>query len=151
MGPKRPLTDAEVEKARADMDAWLERQRVTAAHARERSKSRNDAIWRRDCIALYGERCVACGDRRVEMDHIIPRSQGGRSVVENGLPLCGAWSQSVDGGHHGMKTAGTLKIRREWLTEAQVVFLAEQGWVYWNDRGRPLGRGYRHFDEARPN
>jgi hypothetical protein len=47
-----------------------------------------------------------------------------------------------------MKTAGKLKIRREWLTEAQVAYLAEQGWVHWNEKGWPLGRGYRHFADV---
>lgn len=71
------------------------------------------------------------------MDHIWPRSQGGPSDVRNGLSLCVA--------HHEAKTAGTLKIRPEWLTAEQIGFLAEVGWVRWNEAGEPEGRGYKHF------
>ena len=71
------------------------------------------------------------------MDHLKPRSQGGPSVVENGLPLCRT--------HHEAKTSGTLQIRYEWLTDAQRAFLAADGWVDWDADGLPFGHGYRHF------
>lgn len=85
------------------------------------------------------------------MNHIQPRSQGGKSVVENGMPMCGAWSKTVDGGHHGQFTAGTLAIAYEWLTEQQRAYLARVGWVDWDENGKPHGNGWRHFKEKRTN
>jgi hypothetical protein len=74
----------------------------------------------------------------MEVDHLQPRSQGGASVVENGLPLCR--------GHHAAKTAGRLRIDRGWLDPDQVAWLAEVGWVRWQADGQPQGRGWRHFE-----
>lgn len=71
------------------------------------------------------------------MDHMKPRSQQGRSDVENGLPLCRT--------HHEAKTSGTLQIRFEWLTTEQVTYLAEIGWVAWDADGQPSGEGWKHF------
>lgn len=87
---------------------------------------------------MYGEWCRACGStREIQMDHMWPRGQGGLSDVRNGLPLCRT--------HHEQKTNGTLLIRPEWLAEDQVAFLAEIGWVWWDDAGEPQGRGHKHF------
>jgi hypothetical protein len=141
-----PLTSEDRAKKLAELYAWRQRQQALARQSHRRSgTTRNDARWGIACRELYGTRCVVCGDANTEMDHIIPRSQGGPSVLENGLPLCGAWSSTVDGGHHGMKTAGALKIKHEWLTPAQVEFLSKSGWVTWDENGQPVGRGWRHF------
>lgn len=107
---------------------------------------RNDAPWREDCLAKRGRFCRACWSERgatrlqgtrLEIDHIQPRSQGGPSVVENGLVLCSE--------HHRAKTESRLLIRYEWLAVDQVLWLAEVGWVAWDDAGQPYGRGWRHF------
>lgn len=91
-----------------------------------------------------------CGSRDIEMDHIKPRGQGGKSVVENGIPLCGAWSKTVPGGHHQLKTDGVLKFEWAWLTPEQRTYLASIGWIDWDEDGNPVGNGLRHFN-ARSN
>lgn len=107
-----------------------------------RSQRRNDGPWRAACVDLYGEWCRACGNsREIQMDHMKPRSQGGRSDVENGLPLCRT--------HHEQKTHGTLQIRPEWLTAEQIRYLADEGWVAWDDAGEPHGHGWKHFAPRR--
>jgi len=58
-------------------------------------------------------------------------------VVENGLVFCAT--------HHQAKTESRLLIRFGWLDPDQVAFLAEVGWVAWDDAGLPYGRGMRHF------
>jgi 5-methylcytosine-specific restriction endonuclease McrA len=37
---------------------------------------------------LYGQQCFECGAKRTEIDHIDPRSNGGRANFENLQPLC---------------------------------------------------------------
>lgn len=97
-------------------------------------------------MAYRGEVCVRCGDtRNVQADHLWPRSQGGPSVVENGLPLCGEFSRNTPGGCHPMKTAGTIVIEPTWLTWQQILWLADVGWVKWGPDGQPYGRGWKHF------
>lgn len=113
-----------------------------------RRRPRNDAQWRRECLAARGYGCRAAGagygpcKGPVQVDHVMPRAQGGPSVVENGLPLCEE--------HHGMKTASRLRFDRAMLDADQVLWLAERRWVNWDDAGEPYGRGYRHFDPIRP-
>lgn len=111
------------------------------------ARRRNDAPWRRAVLARYGGVCAACGHGRVEYlecDHLKPRSQGGQSDVENGLPLCGPW-----GGNdcHARKTAGQLKIRKDWLAADQLQYLRDIGWVWWTD-GEVYGPGRNHFEAA---
>lgn len=124
---------------------------ASQGRTRRRKSRRNDAQWRKDCEALYGSRCIVpgCGDPAIEMDHIKPRSQGGKSDVENGIPLCGAWSKTVPGGHHQMKTNGALKFDPDWLTPEQRTYLAKIGWVDWDEDGQPYGEGWRHFTERK--
>lgn len=126
---------------RRGAERYAERQRQRArepqARSRNRKPARNDSEWRADCIAAYGNWCRNCGASPVEMDHIWPRGQGGKSDVRNGLPLCP--------GCHEKKTRGTLLIRPEWLTDDQIEYLAEVRWVRWEADGLPYGRGYKHF------
>jgi hypothetical protein len=112
-----------------------------------RSKRRDDARWRHGCLAMRGWYCRVCAmppapnrPGPLEIDHIWPRSQGGPSVVENGLVLCRR--------HHADKTAGVLRIDRRWLDADQVAWLADVGWVEWDGDGSPLGRGWRHFERV---
>ncbi len=116
--------------------------------SRQPKRRRTDSEWRADVLAAYGPGCVSCGDPLVEADHVWPRSQGGWSVVQNGLPLCGPWSRAspFQGGCHKAKTDGLLKIRYDWLTAAQRAWLAAVSWVRWDDDGVPHGRGMSHFD-----
>lgn len=99
---------------------------------------RNDSAWRAAVLDMYGEWCLACGRYgAVEIDHIIPRSQGGRSDRENGAPLCRDC--------HYAKTCGTLQYEPEWLLWPTIEYLADNGWVAWDADGEPYGRGLRHF------
>lgn len=62
-----------------------------------------DASQRAQIIRRCGNRCAYCGADgnalgvRLEMDHVIPHSMGGRTVVKNGQPLCGDCNGSVKG------------------------------------------------------
>lgn len=114
--------------------------------ASRKARRRNDAPWRALCVEAYGGICAVpgCGSTRIQMDHIIARSQGGPSVVGNGLPLCDEYAN----GHHAAKTAGTLKIRREWLTERQIDWLRRNGHAEWLPDGTVAGRHCPQFAPA---
>jgi 5-methylcytosine-specific restriction endonuclease McrA len=117
-----------------------ERRSTTQNSTRRR---RNDAPWHAQCTAEYGPMCSipGCGSTRTQMDHLIKRSQGGPSVVENGWPLC----DETANGHHVAKDSGRLKIRREWLTERQLTWLATNGHASWLPDGTVAGRHCRQF------
>lgn len=105
--------------------------------------ARNDAAWRHAVEDLRGAWCRACGlTRGLQCDHVWPRSQGGPSVVENGMMLCRE--------HHEAKTAGTLRLRFDWLDPDQVAWLEDVGWVWFDETGEPCGRGRAHFDPRPP-
>jgi len=152
-GERRSIPTPEGAFSRANGEALARLQRRAGIPVKKPAKTpkrrSSDGPWRDACIAAYGDRCIVpgCGDRAIEMDHIKPRAQGGRSVVENGLPLCGSWSRTIDGGHHLAKTQGRLRFRPEWLTAAQQTYLAQIGWVDWDEEGQPFGEGWRHFEE----
>jgi len=111
-----------------------------------RRVKRNDASWRNEVLTLHGPVCASCGDtQHVQADHVWPRSQGGPSHVLNGLPLCGEFSRNTRGGCHVAKTESRMLIQFEWLLPEQVAWLAEVGWVRWDEQGQPTGRGWRHF------
>lgn len=121
-----------------------------------RKRRRNDAPWRNACIAVYGDSCANCYATGCQMDHMVGRGQGGLSVVENGLPLCGPFSDlsPFQGGCHQAKTDGELKIRREWLTPEQVAWLAAGGpegpHAVWDpDTGEVSGRHMKVFADDR--
>jgi hypothetical protein len=108
----------------------------------DRASRRNDSNWRNDCLTRRGRVCRAAGEGGcgggLQVDHVVPRSPGGPSVISNGLVLCAA--------HHTAKTESRLLIRPQWLDADQVAFLAEFGWVAWQADGQPQGRGWRHFE-----
>jgi len=107
---------------------------------------RSDAEWRRAGEERYGAFCRACGSsKHVEADHMKPRSQGGKNHVENLLFLCGAWGDCAG---HDRKTAGVLKIDRAWLTDEQVQYLDDVGWVRFYPDGAIMGGGWRHFTDS---
>lgn len=114
--------------------AWRQRSQQRA-RTRPRKRRRNDSTWHNDVIALRGNHCRACGRPDPQTDHLIARSQGGPSVTANGLPLCGPFA----GGCHDAKTAGRLKIRREWLDPDQITWLQEAGHAWWLDDGTVAG------------
>lgn len=98
---------------------------------------RNDSQWRNECIALYGDWCRRCKRTGVQMDHMIPRSHGGPSVVENGLLLCRDCHQD--------KTDHKLLVKYEWLTVEQVEWLKVNGYAWWDDEGEVHGERRRIF------
>jgi 5-methylcytosine-specific restriction endonuclease McrA len=103
--------------------------------------------WRAAVIELRGGYCRAmftagtpCGGR-LEVDHVVERSQGGHWVIQNGTPLCQK--------HHRDKTTGKLKVAYEWLDQDQILWLAEKGHVAWDEQGRPYGRMCKGFEARR--
>mgnify|MGYP002722322936 CR=1 FL=1 len=125
-------------RARNGIEKAPERQRPEKPKHAPKAR-RNYGPWREACLTLRGRYCRACGRANVklEADHMKPRSQGGLSVVENGLILCSE--------HHEQKTLSKLQIRKEWLDSDQVAWLAREGWVVWDESGDVSGRGMRHF------
>ena len=108
-------------------------------------RRRNDAQWREDCLMRRGAFCRACGysvAMHLQIDHMKPRSQGGRSDVENGLVLCGPFGKCDA---HRRKTERSMLIERDWLDRDQVEYLDEIGWVRWNEDGEPEGYGMKGF------
>jgi len=104
---------------------------------KKRRRPRTDSTWRAECVARRGSYCRGCGDtRQPQADHIIPRAQGGPSVVENGMILGGPFGC----GCHDRKTAHRLLVQRAWLDDDQVQWLAEHGHVTWTATGDPTGR-----------
>lgn len=106
-------------------------------------RRRNDAPWRQECLERRGEWCRVAGcphPQPVQIDHLIPRSQGGPSVVENGLPLCRR--------HHDLKTAHDMLINPAWLDTDQVLWLADHGHAEWLLDGVVVGRHRRLFADG---
>lgn len=104
--------------------------------------------WAAAVRALYGTACVVCGDISIELDHVIPKSQGGLYVPGNGVPVCSPWSRASEftNGCHKAKTDGELQYRRDQLHPVTIEYLDEQNWVRWDPiSGQPEGRGWRHF------
>lgn len=106
-------------------------------------RRRNDSSWRRDCLEVRGLWCRSCGTSYgLEIDHLIPRSQGGLSIVENGLLLCRDC--------HRKKTEHRMLVDPMWLDEDQLEWLASEGHVMFDeDTGEPYGRHCRLFDVRR--
>ena len=69
---------------------------------------------------------------RLEVNHVIPRSQGGPSVVANGMPLCAH--------HHRLVTDAVLAMHWSWLDDDQVEWLAVEGHVWVDVHGPHRGR-----------
>jgi hypothetical protein len=117
------------------------------APARKRKKRRrNDSQWRADCLEVFGDWCRVpwCPHPQpVEMDHLIPRSQGGPSVVGNGIPWCRV--------HHRMKTDHLLLIAPEWLHPLHVRWLSDEGHAEWLVDGFVTGRHCKLFADGHPD
>ncbi len=107
-----------------------------------RKARRNDSPWRKEVLAKRGQACRRCGrSDGIQSDHIKPRSQGGTSVVENGLPLCM--------GCHRLKTEHRILVDKRWLDDDQVDWLRDVGWVWWDDDGEVYGPGRKSFARER--
>lgn len=135
---RTPLT-----KIQADIQAGQVHDQAptgTASRRRNAGRRRDDSQWRGDCLELRGEWCRACKTSQdLQCDHMIPRAQGGGSVVENGLVLCR--------GCHERKTKHLLLINRDWLGVDQIKWLAVEGHAAWLPDGTVGGRHCPLFAE----
>lgn len=131
--------------------AWQRRSRDAALSSRGRraasrsQQRRNDSAWRAACIEIRGDLCRVPGCLRpwpVQMDHLIPRAQGGPSVVANGTPWCEF--------HHRAKTEHQLRIHRDWLDPDQITWLEEEGHARWLEDGSVAGAHCRLFASIQP-
>jgi 5-methylcytosine-specific restriction endonuclease McrA len=133
------FTAKQIERARSGLGKQAPKPRRRSA----KKQARNDGPWRLEVFARRGGRCRCCGDTmHVQADHMIPRSQGGPSIVENGLPLC---SEFGKGQCHLRKTNHELLIRRDWLDADQVEWLRASGNAWWEEDGTVAGRHNRLF------
>lgn len=115
--------------------------RAVSGKAPNRKPARNDGPWRRAVIALRGRVCRRCGATNdLQADHVMSRSQQGPSVVENGMMLCREPC-------HRLVTENKIQYEYDWLDPDQIVWLAEVGYVAYDDDGIPYGRGLRNFAE----
>lgn len=117
-----------------------------------------DKEWREACLLAYGPWCRNCGYENyrgygLQVDHLIPRGQGGENVVANGLVLCGPFvadpspfPRRVPGGCHLAVTDERLKRRIEWLDPEQLDYLRDQGWLRREPDGSLSGKGMNYFD-----
>jgi 5-methylcytosine-specific restriction endonuclease McrA len=55
---------------------------------------------RNNLLTENAGRCVYCGDKAEEADHIIPRARGGSGTFENGQPTC-RWCNRSKGAWYG--------------------------------------------------
>lgn len=113
---------------------------------KKRRRKPSDGPWRNDVLKKRGQFCRACArSYDLQADHMIPRSQGGPSIVANGLPMCGPFA----GDCHGKRTRYELKIERDWLDQDQVDWLADQGHAVWEADGSVSGRHRKLFAPMR--
>jgi 5-methylcytosine-specific restriction endonuclease McrA len=45
-------------------------------------------VLRREVFALHGDLCKYCGGPAEVVDHVVPVTRGGQSVIENLVPAC---------------------------------------------------------------
>jgi 5-methylcytosine-specific restriction endonuclease McrA len=82
----------------------------------ERPYRPNNFPWtiRKALLAAAGGRCELCGSGdRVQVDHIVPITQGGAADPDNGIVLC----RDCHGYKHGYRTA----IQPEWAAQGRWV------------------------------
>lgn len=79
--------------ARRWENSHREYSRAKTNNRRARIRWNGGAIKEREWLALcehYGNKCLCCGtaDMKLELDHIVPVSKGGKHVINNAQPLC---------------------------------------------------------------
>ena len=70
-----------------------------AAHRRRSNKMNNGAfkIYKKELLKIYNSPCFYCGsNERIEADHIVPISRGGRHSIGNLISAC----RSCNGSKH---------------------------------------------------
>lgn len=66
-------------------DCWVEREKQQV----EKDRQRKVAFRKSDLLKLAGAHCKICGSvEDLEVDHIVPVSKGGRTLLENLQILC---------------------------------------------------------------
>lgn len=65
---------------------------MTAAEAKR--------LWRQDIKASWGNRCAYCGsDENLTLDHVRPKTRGGRDETHNLVPACRSCNQAKGSDH----------------------------------------------------
>lgn len=66
---------------------WANRRKCQIEADREYS---NRNFWSRSVLSAYGNRCEKCGwsSARCDVHHRVPKSQGGKNTISNGIVLC---------------------------------------------------------------
>lgn len=59
---------------------------VKIPHRKQRGKIKRSEY--NEALRVWGEQCTECGDPRIEMHHVVFRSQSGRGNFRNLRPLC---------------------------------------------------------------
>lgn len=72
----------------------------------------NWAALKREMFRLKGRRCVLCGDRANQADHIVPQHLGGPDTVENLQPLCEQHHRARSSSQGGTARAKRYKRRQ---------------------------------------
>lgn len=85
---RNPETVKAAAKRRRDAEPELHRQRWRERQAKKNANG-NFVILPRELRRLQHSACATCGaTERVEVDHVIPVSRGGRNSIGNMQPLC---------------------------------------------------------------
>ena len=77
------------------------------------SRKQRGAITKKEyqrAIEAFGDVCVVCGNPKIEMHHIVFRSQGGRGGYRNLIPLCNKHHRWA---HQNREFADRLRKDRE--------------------------------------
>jgi 5-methylcytosine-specific restriction endonuclease McrA len=77
--------------------SWADAERMSAAY-----KAARRTVWRRD-----RGRCVDCGAPAAEVDHVVPRVEGGPDTVDNLVCRCST--------HHRSRTVAQQQAGRRRL------------------------------------
>jgi hypothetical protein len=136
---KRPLVAKKGLETRVPLVAATKPNRASLERTEKRPRTRkSEAPFRHEVMAAYGKVCKACGSTTwVQAAHLWAKSQGGPTIVDNGVPMCRT--------HHEDYDQYRLQMRYEWLAPNQLAWLAGSGYATWDEFGQPVGRGARRF------
>lgn len=82
--------------------------------------------WKTE-VKLRDGRCVnCCSPFYLEVHHIVPRSQGGEDLVENGITFCGFCHVPL---FHDKSYK--YKVKKSWLDESQINYIIKKKGAEW--------------------